>query len=110
MEVSAMKHLLVLAAILLAVFAISPGFAQMSIIQGSDGTNATVTDLGGGMSIYHDNHGTTGTITDLGGGMSTYKFRGPNAPMTSGTVLHLGAPAAEQRPAIRASEREKGRY
>ena len=88
----------------------------MSIIQGSDGTNGLADrglrdkDLGGGMSIYHDNHGTTGTVTDLGGGMSTYQFRGPNAPMTSGTVLHFGAPAAEQRPAIRASEREKGRY
>ncbi|MGH7166508.1 MAG: hypothetical protein ACREIS_13405 [Nitrospiraceae bacterium] len=81
----------VLAGILLALG--SPVSAQISIIQGSDGSSGTVTDLGNGFWVYSDSHGNTGTILDLGGGLQSYQFSSPEGRGQSGTILNLGSPA-----------------
>lgn len=75
-----------------ALLSAGPAGAQMSIIQGSDGTSGTVMDLGGGIRSYSDSHGTMGTIMDLGGGFQTYQFSSPHGGMQSGTILTLPAP------------------
>ncbi|MGH7166821.1 MAG: hypothetical protein ACREIS_14985 [Nitrospiraceae bacterium] len=76
----------------------NPVGAQISIIQGSDGTSGTVTDLGNGFRIYSDSHGNTGTILDLGGGIQSYQFSSPEGRGQSGTILNLGPPAGSGPP------------
>lgn len=66
--------------------------AQITVIQGNDGTSGTVIDLGNGFSTYSDSHGNTGTIIDLGGGFQTFQFRSPGGQSRSGSAMTLGAP------------------
>lgn len=54
----------------------SPAAAQISIIQGSDGTS--------------------GTIMDFGGGFQTYQFSGPRGQSQSGSILSFGQPTSPQ--------------
>ncbi len=68
----------------------SPVSAQISIIQGNDGSSGTVTDLGNGFRVYSDAHGNTGTIQDLGGGLQSYQFSSSEGRGQSGTILNLG--------------------
>lgn len=74
-------------------FAPSPLPAQISIIQNSDGTSGTVTDLGNGFRIYSDSHGNSGTIIDLGGGFQSYSFTTPQGHMKSGSITTFGTPS-----------------
>lgn len=74
-----------------ALLAAGPAEAQMTIIQTSDGTSATVLDLGG-MRTYSDSHGNTGTIIDLGGGFQSFYFNSPGGRAQSGTALTFEAP------------------
>lgn len=74
----------------------SPAAAQISIIQGSDGTSGTIVDLGNGFRTYSDSHGNTGTIMDLGGGFQTYQFSGPRGQSQSGSILSFGQPTSPQ--------------
>jgi hypothetical protein len=64
----------------------------ISIIQGSDGTSGTITDLGGGFRSFSDSRGNMGTILDLGGGFQTYQFSSPHGGLPSGTILTLPSP------------------
>ncbi len=66
--------------------------AQISIIQGSNGTSGTITDLGNGFHIYSDSHGNTGTIVDLGGGFQSYSFTAPQGQTKSGNITTFGTP------------------
>ncbi|MGH7208219.1 MAG: hypothetical protein ACREIL_02425 [Nitrospiraceae bacterium] len=79
-----------------ALLSAGPAQAQMTIIQGSDGTSGTVINLGNGFQTYSDSHGNTGTIMDLGGGFQTYRFSSPGGQSQSGSVLSLGVPAPPQ--------------
>ena len=79
-----------------ALLSAGPAQAQMTIIQGSDGTSGTVIDLGNGFGTYSDSHGNTGTIMDLGGGFQTYRFTSPSGQTQSGSVLSFGAPVPPQ--------------
>jgi hypothetical protein len=75
-----------------ALLSAGPAQAQMTIIQGSDGTSGTVIDLGNGFSTYSDSHGNTGTIIDLGGGFQTFQFSSPGGQSRSGSAVTFGAP------------------
>ncbi|MGH7229022.1 MAG: hypothetical protein ACREIH_07365, partial [Nitrospiraceae bacterium] len=68
------------------------GWAQISVIQGSDGTSGTIVDLGNGFRTYSDSHGNMGTIMDLGGGFQTYQFSSPQGGSQSGTITTFGSP------------------
>ncbi len=87
----------VLVAILLAFD--SPVSAQISVIQGSDGSSGTVTDLGNGFRVYSDSHGNTGTILDLSDGRQSYQFSSPEGRGQSGTIWNLG-PSAGSTPSV----------
>jgi hypothetical protein len=73
-----------------------PAEAQITVIQGSDGTSGTVVDLGSGISTYSDSHGNMGTIIDLGGGIQTFQFNSPGGPSQSGSAATFGAPTPPQ--------------
>ena len=77
---------------------LEPALAQISIIQGSDGTSGTIVDLGGGFHSYSDSHGNMGTIVDLGGGFQTFQFSAPHGGLHSGTILALPAPSPVSPP------------
>ena len=79
-----------------ALLSAGPAQAQMTVIQGSDGTSGTVIDLGNGFRSYSDTHGNMGTIIDLGGGFQTYRFSSPSGQSQSGSVLSFGAPTPPQ--------------
>src|SRR5688500_3375188 len=79
-----------------ALLSAGPAEAQMTIIQGSDGTSGTVIDLGNGFSTYSDSHGNTGTIMDLGGGFQTFQFSSPGGQSQFGTALSFGDPTSPQ--------------
>lgn len=66
--------------------------AQISIIQGSDGTSGTLTHLGDDFAIYSDSHGNSGTIMNLGSGFQSYSFTNPQGQMKSGTITTFGTP------------------
>ncbi|MBI4402005.1 MAG: hypothetical protein HY581_10285 [Nitrospirae bacterium] len=74
----------------------SPAAAQISIIQGSDGTSGTIVDLGNGFRTYSDSHGNSGTIIDFGGGLQTYQFSSPRGQSQSGSILSFGEPTPPQ--------------
>lgn len=80
----------------LVLLSAGPVGAQISIIQGSDGTSGTVIDLGNGFRTYSDSHGNSGTIIDFGGGFQTYQFSNPRGQNQSGSVLSFGAPTPPQ--------------
>jgi len=67
----------------------SPVIAQMSVPQGRDGTNGTVTGLGHGSRISSDSHGNAGTIQELNGGMQPYQSSSPEGPGRPGTFSSL---------------------
>jgi hypothetical protein len=79
-----------------ALLSAGPAEAQMTIIQGSDGTSGTVMDLGNGFRTYSDSHGNTGTIMDLGGGFQSFYFNSPGGRTQSGMALTLGDPAPSE--------------
>jgi hypothetical protein len=75
-----------------------PALAEISFIQGSNGTTGTIIDLGGGFRSYSDSHGRTGTIVDLGGGFQTFQFSAPHGGLHSGTILTLPTPSPAAPP------------
>ncbi len=89
-------RMLVIGIAVWALLSAGPAQAQMTIIQGSDGTSGTVIDLGNGFSTYSDSHGNSGTIVDLGGGFQTYQFSSPGGQSQSGSVLSFSAPTPPQ--------------
>ena len=89
-------RMLVIGIAVWALLSAGPAQAQMTIIQGSDGTSGTVIDLGNGFSTYSDSHGNSGTIVDLGGGFQTFQFSSPGGRTQSGTALSFGDPASPQ--------------
>jgi len=93
-------RMLVMGIAVWALLSAGPAQAQMTIIQGSDGTSGTVIDLGNGFSTYSDSHGNSGTIVDLGGGFQTYQFSSPGGQSQSGSVLSFGAPTRPHGPIL----------
>jgi hypothetical protein len=67
----------------------SAGAQGLVIIQGSDGTNGRVIDLGNGFGIYSDSHGNSGTVIGLSGGPQPLPLNPPSAQ--SGTGQGLGS-------------------
>jgi len=89
-------RMLVIGIAVWALLSAGPAQAQMTIIQGSDGTSGTVIDFGNGFQTYSDSHGNRGTIIDLGGGFQTFQFRSTSGQNQSGSVLSFGAPTSPQ--------------
>ena len=86
-----MRMLLGMLAIVVLLSA-GPAWAQISVVQGSDGTSGTIVDLGNGFRTYSDSHGNTGTMIDFGSGLQTYQFTSPQGGGQSGTITTFGSP------------------
>lgn len=83
----------------IACLASASAWAQVTIIQNSDGTSGTVVDLGGGIRIYSDSHGNSGTMTDLGAGIQSYRFGTPHGESKMGTLFGTPPPPSGVTPA-----------
>ena len=68
----------------------STAYAQPSVIQQGDGTNGTLSPLGGQESIYSDAHGHKG-VTHQGSGLPSHTFSSPHGAL-SGPVTSFGTP------------------
>jgi len=86
-----MRMLLNMLAIVVLLSA-GPAWAQISVVQGSDGTSGTIVDLGNGIRTYSDSHGNRGTMIDFGSGLQTYQFTSPQGGGQSGTITTFGSP------------------
>lgn len=82
--------IIVLAAQLLVTGGSGIAAAEVSVLQRSDGTTGTITQLGDNVGFYSDAHGNTGPVIMPGGPAPS--LSGPHGDPVTGRMIPFGAP------------------